>query len=49
MTALLYADISARAGAQECVERLDGLGAKTEAAAVRLKLAPRTPKLDLPK
>jgi tetratricopeptide (TPR) repeat protein len=46
---LLYADASARAAAQECVERLDGLGAKTEADAVRLKLAPRTPKSDLPK
>lgn len=46
---LLFADASARAAAQECVERLDGLGAKTEADSVRLKLAPRTPKSDLPK
>ena len=49
MAALLYADASARAAAQECIERLDGLGAKAEADAVRLKLAPRTPKSDLPK
>lgn len=46
---LLFADASARAAAQECVERLDGLGAKKEADAVRLKLAPRTPRSDLPR
>jgi len=46
---LLYADSFAKAPAQECVARLDGLGAKTEADAVRLKLAPKTPKSDLPK
>ena len=46
---LLYADAHAKASAQECVARLDGLGAKTEADAVRLKLAPKTPKTDLPK
>jgi tetratricopeptide (TPR) repeat protein len=46
---LIYADGSARKSAEECVARLDGLGAKTEADAVRLKLAPKTPKSDLPK
>jgi tetratricopeptide (TPR) repeat protein len=46
---MIYADSSARAAAQECVARLDGLGAKAEADAVRLKMAPRTPKSDLPK
>jgi tetratricopeptide (TPR) repeat protein len=46
---LLYADSSAKASAQECVTRLDGLGAKAEADAVRLKLAPKTRKSDLPK
>jgi len=46
---LIYADSYAKASAQECVTRLDGLGAKSEADAVRLKLAPKTPKSDLPK
>jgi tetratricopeptide (TPR) repeat protein len=46
---LIYADGFAKASAQECVARLDGLGAKAEADAVRLKLAPKTPKSDLPK
>jgi len=46
---LIYADSFAKASAQECVARLDGLGAKAEADAVRLKLAPKTPKSDLPK
>jgi tetratricopeptide (TPR) repeat protein len=46
---MIYADSSARASAQECVARLDGLGAKAEADAVRLKMAPKTPKTDLPK
>jgi tetratricopeptide (TPR) repeat protein len=46
---MIYADSSARAAAQECVAKLDGLGAKSEADAVRLKLAPKTPKSDLPK
>jgi tetratricopeptide (TPR) repeat protein len=46
---MIYADGSAREQAQECVARLDGLGAKAEADAVRLKLAPRTRKSDLPK
>ncbi|HTB12108.1 MAG TPA: tetratricopeptide repeat protein [Bryobacteraceae bacterium] len=45
---LIYADAFAKAAAQECVTRLDGLGAKTEADAVRLKLAPKTKKSDLP-
>ena len=46
---LIYADGHARTQAQECVARLDGLGAKAEAEAVRLKMAPKTPKTDLPK
>jgi tetratricopeptide (TPR) repeat protein len=46
---MLYADASARKPAEECVVRLDGLGAMAEADAVRLKLAPKTPKSDLPK
>jgi len=46
---MIYADASVRAEAQECVTRLDGLGAKAEADAVRLKLAPKTRKSDLPK
>lgn len=46
---MIYADSSARALAQDCVARLDGLGAKKEADAVRLKLAPKAPKSDLPK
>ena len=46
---LIYADSSARQSAQECVARLDGLGAKAEADAVRLKLAPKARKSDLPK
>jgi tetratricopeptide (TPR) repeat protein len=45
---LLYADGSARTQAQECVAKLDGLGAKAEADAVRLKMAPKTRKTDLP-
>jgi tetratricopeptide (TPR) repeat protein len=45
---LLYADRSARAQAQECVQKLDTLGAKNEADAVRLKMAPKTRKTDLP-
>jgi tetratricopeptide (TPR) repeat protein len=46
---LIYADSFAKAPAQECVARLDSLGARAEADAVRLKLAPKTPKSDLPK
>jgi tetratricopeptide (TPR) repeat protein len=46
---MIYADGSARKSAEECVARLDGLGAKAEADAVRLKMAPKTPKSDLPK
>lgn len=46
---MIYADTSARAQAQECVAKLDGLGAKAEADAVRLKMAPKTKKSDLPK
>jgi tetratricopeptide (TPR) repeat protein len=46
---LVYADSGARAGAQDCVERLDRLGARSEADAVRLKLAPKTRPSDLPK
>lgn len=46
---MLYADASARTPAQECVVRLDGLGATAEADDVRLKIAPKTPKSDLPK
>jgi tetratricopeptide (TPR) repeat protein len=45
---MIYADSSARGSAQECVTRLDGLGAKAEADAVRLKMAPKTRKSDLP-
>jgi tetratricopeptide (TPR) repeat protein len=45
---MLYADGSAKAEAQLCVTRLDTLGAKTEADAVRLKMAPKTRKSDLP-
>ena len=45
---MLYADSSARASAQDCVTKLDNLGAKAEADAVRLKLAPKTKKTDLP-
>jgi len=45
---MIYADSSAKASAQECVSRLDGLGAKAEADAVRLKMAPKTRKSDLP-
>jgi tetratricopeptide (TPR) repeat protein len=45
---LIYADGSAKALAQECVTHLDNLGAKAEADAVRLKLAPKTKKTDLP-
>jgi tetratricopeptide (TPR) repeat protein len=45
---LIYADSSAKASAQECVTRLDGLGAKLEADAIRLKMAPKTRKSDLP-
>ena len=45
---MIYADSSAKASAQECVTRLDGLGAKAEADAVRLKMAPKTRKSDLP-
>ena len=46
---MIYADGSARKSAEECEATLDGLGAKAEADAVRLKLAPKTPKSDLPK
>jgi hypothetical protein len=45
---MLYADSQAKASAQECVARLDTLGAKTEADAIRLKMAPKTKKSDLP-
>ena len=46
---LLYADSGMRPEGQECVARLDGLGAASEADTVRLKLAPRTRKSDLPR
>jgi hypothetical protein len=46
---MIYADGSARKSAEGCVATLDGLGAKAEADAVRLKLAPKKPKSDLPK
>jgi hypothetical protein len=45
---LIYADSFAKASAQGCAARLDGLGAKAEADAVRLKLTPKTRKSDLP-
>ena len=45
---MLYADGFAKAEAQQCVTRLDNLGAKTEADAIRLKMAPKTKKTDLP-
>src|SRR5215471_2613328 len=42
-------DSSAREQAQECVARLDGLGAKEQADSVRQQLIPKKPKTDLPK
>jgi tetratricopeptide (TPR) repeat protein len=45
---LIHADSFAKASAQGCAGRLDGLGAKAEADAVRLKLTPKTRKSDLP-
>jgi len=44
-----YADSSARERAQECVARLDALGAKEQADSVRQQLIPKPPKTDLPK
>jgi tetratricopeptide (TPR) repeat protein len=53
---MLYADAfnaygyrAAYSPAQECVARLDTLGATAEGNEVRLKLIPKTPKTDLPK
>jgi len=46
---MIYAESSARPSAQECITRLDTLGAKAEADAIRLRLAPKTPTSDLPK
>ena len=48
---MLYADLfpPARESAEECIARLDNLGATAEANAVRLKLIPKTPKSDLPR
>jgi len=46
---MLYADSSAREPAQECIVRLEGLGAKEQADTVRQQLIPKTPKTDLPK
>lgn len=46
---MLYADSSAREPAQECIARLDALGAKEQADTVRQQLVPKTPKTDLPK
>jgi tetratricopeptide (TPR) repeat protein len=45
----IYADLHDTAAAQECIARLNRLGAKAQAEAVRLILAPKTPKSDLPK
>lgn len=46
---MLYADASVRDSAQECIVRLDALGATEQADDVRLMLVPKTPKTDLPK
>jgi tetratricopeptide (TPR) repeat protein len=46
---MIYADASASPAAQECIAMLDRLGAKRQADAVRLKLAPKTLQSDLPK
>ena len=46
---MIFADSHAKASAQECIARLDGLGAKYQADAIRVLLAPKTPKSDLPK
>jgi tetratricopeptide (TPR) repeat protein len=45
---LIYADGFARKSAQQCAERLDGLGAKAAADEVRRKLEPKKAKSDLP-
>jgi tetratricopeptide (TPR) repeat protein len=45
---LLYADGFAKQEAQECIAHLDNLGAKAQADQIRLKLAPKTKKTDLP-
>ena len=42
-------DSSAREQAQECIVRLDGLGAKEQADSVRQQLIPKKPKSDFPK
>lgn len=44
-----YGDRFARSPAEECIARLDSLGAKEQADDVRLQLIPKTPKSDLPK
>ena len=46
---MIYADGSAKQQAQDCVAKLDSLGAKAEADEIRRKLAPKAPKSDLPK
>ncbi|HYL97986.1 MAG TPA: hypothetical protein VEZ90_03450 [Blastocatellia bacterium] len=46
---LIFADGHAVDSARECSAHLDGLGARAEADAIRLLLAPKTPKTDLPK
>jgi len=46
---MVYADSSAREPAEECIARLDGLGAKEQADTVRRQLIPKKPKTDLPK
>jgi tetratricopeptide (TPR) repeat protein len=45
---LVFADGYGRQSAQECVARLEHLGAKTEAAAIKRKLEPKKAKSDLP-
>jgi tetratricopeptide (TPR) repeat protein len=45
---LIYADGYDRKAAQDCATHLEGLGAKSEADAVRQKLLPRKAKSDLP-
>lgn len=46
---MLYADSSAREPAEECIARLDALGAQEQADTVRHQLLPKPPKTDLPK
>ncbi len=45
---LIYAEGYDRKAAQECVARLDGIGARMEADEVRRKLEPKKAKSDLP-